>query len=141
MKRRLDSIQRLLLLTALLGFSAMFANGATKQNLEQEQPLTATASSSVGKSTLGGNTGTLSKNTEATPSKKALKSPKKARSRATPQEVAPESGCFTQCLERSVDPGTVAGCLTDCAGGNKVNCAVCLGVAVIVVASCAWACS
>ena len=74
-------------------------------------------------------------------------SPKKRSLVSATREVRPclvafeENNCFTDCLKSwDIPPEAIADCAAQCAGGNYGTCAACLGVAVFIVAYCAYQC-
>ena len=75
-------------------------------------------------------------------------SPKKRSIASATKEVRPcpvtfeENNCFTDCLKSwDIPPEAIADCAAQCAGGNYGTCAACLGVAVFIVAYCAYQCA
>jgi len=78
------------------------------------------------------------------PTKNSLKKRSTASAR---KEVGPclatfeETNCFTDCLKSwDIPPEAITECASQCAGGNVATCATCLGVAVFIVAYCAYQC-
>jgi len=72
-------------------------------------------------------------------------SPKKRSIASATKEPRPclapfeETNCFTDCLKSwEIPPEAIAECASQCAGGNVGQCAACLGVAVFIVAYCAY---
>ena len=75
-------------------------------------------------------------------------STKKRSTAAATKEARPclptfeESNCFTDCLKSwDIPPEAITECASQCAGGNYGACAACLGVAVFIVAYCAYQCA
>jgi len=75
-------------------------------------------------------------------------SPKKRSIASATKEVRPclaaseENNCFTDCLKSwDIPPEAISECASQCAGGNYGTCAACLGVAVFIVAYCAYQCA
>ena len=73
---------------------------------------------------------------------KEKKSKRDVKNRDCSCKLASRNGlqCWRNCLERSLPPELVSHCVNSCANGEYATCATCLGVAIAVVATCAWEC-
>src|SRR5690349_469991 len=85
---------------------------------------------------------TVSSNASVNHSAKTKKVSKRPRAKESlcsksAAKMPEEAGCFLDCLANSVPPDVVLTCAEACANGNYGTCAICLGVGVGIVISCA----